>query len=138
MQNEFWLNLASKDLKKSKEFFTKLGFVMNERHQAPHMVSMFVGNKGVVLNLFSEQMLQSFIQHPVTKTSESNEIIFSLGAQSPEEVDQFAQKAVEAGAVLYAQPGYKDGWMYGCGFVDLDGHRWNLLYMDMTKIPASK
>lgn len=136
MENEFWLNLSSKDLKKSKEFFEKLGFKMNERHQAPHMVSMFIGNKNVVLNLFTEELFKGFIGgHAITATAESNEILFSIGAGSPAEVDTMAQKAVDAGGKLYGKPGYKDGWMYGCGFADLDGHRWNILYMDMNKLP---
>ena len=135
MKNEFWLNLSSKDLTKAKEFFIKLGFEINERHSAPHMVSMFVGNKKTVLNLFSESMMQGFMNQQVTNTAQSNEIIFSIGAESSQEVDEMAKKAVDAGAHLFGKPGYKDGWMYGCGFTDLDGHRWNILYMDMAKMP---
>ena len=137
MEHDFWLNLSSKDLVKAKEFFTKLGFTMNDRHTGPHMVSMFIGNKKIVLNLFSEDMLKGFMDHPVTNTKQSNELIFSIGAASPAEVDEFAKKAVAAGANLFGKPGYKVGWMYGCGFADLDGHRWNILYMDMSKMPGS-
>jgi uncharacterized protein len=136
MKNEFWLNLSSKNLPKAKEFFTKLGFSINERHQAPHMVSMFIGNKNIVLNLFNEDLFQGFMGgQTITNTTQTNEILFSLGADSPNEVDEFAKKAGEAGGILYGKPGYKDGWMYGCGFSDLDGHRWNILYMDMSKMP---
>lgn len=53
----------------------------------------------------------------------------------PAEVDEIARKALDAGANLFANPGYKDGWMYGCGFADLDGHRWNILFMEMSKLP---
>ena len=136
MQNDLWLNLASKDLQKAKEFFVKLGFEMNERHAAPHMVSMFVGKNKVVVNLFNEDLFKSFIGgQPITNAVASNEVLFSIGADSPDEVDQLAARAVEAGGKLYGKPGYKDGWMYGCGFSDLDGHRWNVLFMDMSKLP---
>lgn len=136
MKNEFWLNLASKDLPRAKEFFSKLGFEINSRHSAPHMVSMFVGNKNIVLNLFAENLFQGFMGgQNITNTTQSNEILFSIGAASPQEVDEMARKAVDAGATLFGKPGYKDGWMYGCGFADLDGHRWNILYMDMSKMP---
>jgi len=138
MENEFWLNLSSKDLVKAKVFFTKIGFVMNERHQAPHMVSMFIGKKSIVLNLFTENLFQGFIGgHPITKTSQSTEVLFSIGAASTLEVDEIARKAERAGGTVYAKPGFKDGWMYGCGFTDLDGHRWNVLYMDMNKMPTA-
>ncbi len=137
MENEFWINLSSKDLKKAKEFFVQLGFTMNDRHSAPHMVSMFIGNKKVVLNLFAENLFQGFIGgQAITMTGQSNEVLFSIGAGSPAEVDTIAKKAVEAGGILYGKPGYKDGWMYGCGFSDLDGHRWNVLFMDMSKMPS--
>lgn len=136
MKNELWLNLSSKNLPKAKEFFSKLGFIMNERHQAPHMVSIFIGSNKIVLNLFTEELFQGFMGgQPITNTSKSNEVLFSIGASSPEEVDEIASKVIDAGGVLYGKPGYKDGWMYGCGFVDLDGHRWNILYMDIAKMP---
>lgn len=136
MENEFWLNLSTKNLAKAKDFFIKIGFIMNDRHQAPNVVSMFVGNKKTVLNLFTAELFQGFIgNQPITNTSQSNEILFSIGAGSPGEVDELARKALEAGGTLYAKPGYKDGWMYGCGFIDLDGHRWNVLHMDMSRMP---
>jgi predicted lactoylglutathione lyase len=136
MQNDLWLNLPSKDLNKAKEFFAQIGFEMNEKCQAPEMVSMFLGSQKVILNLFPENQFREFIGgQPITNSTQSNEILFSLGASSPEEVDTFAAKAVKAGGKLYGKPGYKDGWMYGCGFIDLDGHRWNVLYMDMAKMP---
>jgi uncharacterized protein len=137
MDNDFWLNLASKDLPRAKAFFSKLGFEMNERHSHAGMVSMFIGSKRVVLNLFPAAAMQEFAGFSVTDTSRSVEVLFSLGASSRAEVDDLAKKAVEAGATLYGKPGEKDGWMYGCGFVDLDGHRWNVLYMDMSKMPRS-
>ena len=138
MENEFWINLSSKNLPKAKEFFVKLGFIINDRHQAPHMVSMFIGNKMTVLNLFTEELFQGFIGgHFITNTSQSNEVLFSIGATSPKEVDEMACKVIEAGGSLYGKPDYKDGWMYGCGFMDLDSHRWNVLYMDMSKMPKA-
>nr|WP_311288024.1 hypothetical protein [Paenibacillus sp. MER 78] len=60
--------------------------------------------------------------------------MFSIDAASPEEVDEMVRKAVNAGGTVYGEPGYKDGWMYGAGFADLDGHRWNVLYMEMDKM----
>ena len=135
MQNDLWLNASSKDLMKAKEFFQKIGFVINEKHSNPGMVSIFVGSNKVVLNLFPETTFKMFTSSAINNTKETTEVLFSIGAGSPAEVDELARKAVAAGGFLYAKPGEKDGWMYGCGFADLDGHRWNVLYMDMTKLP---
>ncbi|WP_225445545.1 VOC family protein [Paenibacillus arenosi] len=60
---------------------------------------------------------------------------FSLGAGSGDEVDTFIQKVEIAGGSIFSKPSETDGWMYGAAFADLDGHRWNLLYMDESKIP---
>ena len=68
---------------------------MNDRHQAPHMVSMFIGNKKTVLNLFTEELFKGFIGgHPIANTDQSNEILFSIGASSPKEVDDMAKNAI--------------------------------------------
>ena len=135
MQNDLWLNASSKDLTTAKEFFQKIGFEMNEKHGNPEMVSMFVGNNRVVVNLFPETTFKMFTNSAINNSKETTEVLFSLGASSREEVDSIAKKAVEAGGNLFAKPGEKDGWMYGCGFADLDGHRWNILFMDMSKLP---
>jgi uncharacterized protein len=136
MKNEFWINLASKDLIKSREFYTRLGFEMNDKHASADMVSMYLGNKKVVLNLFPAAVFEGFSQASVNDTANSAEVLFSLGADSRGEVDAMAKKAVDAGGILYGKPGEKAGWMYGCGFIDPDGHRWNVLFMDMNKMPG--
>lgn len=68
-------------------------------------------------------------------TQKSSEVLISIDAQSKGEVDEFAAKVREAGGNVFAEPAENQGWMYGCGFADLDGHRWNVLYMDLTKLP---
>jgi len=88
-----------------------------------------------VLLLFPESTLKEFTSHPVTDTTQSSEFMLSFDAESPAEVNEIAQKVTDAGGNVFAKPGEKDGWMYGCGFADLDGHRWNILYMDVAKMP---
>ncbi len=135
MQNELWLNASSKDLIKAKEFFQKIGFAIDETYSNAGMLSLRVGSNKVVLNLFPEASFKMFTNNAINNSKETTEVLFSIGAGSPAEVDELARKAVDAGGVLYAKPGEKDGWMYGCGFSDLDGHRWNVLFMDMSKLP---
>ena len=62
-------------------------------------------------------------------------MLFNLGAATREDVDAYIEKVAQGGGVMYAMPSEVDGWMYGCGFVDPDGHRWSVLYMDMSKMP---
>jgi predicted lactoylglutathione lyase len=136
MTKELWINLPVKDVKKSKEFFTKIGFALNTRFpESEQSASLFVGSKNIVIMLFAESVFQGFTQNKVTNTKDSTEVLFSIDAESREEVDELAEKAKAAGGTMYAEPGENQGWMYGCGFSDPDGHRWNVLYMDMSKMP---
>ena len=136
MTKEIWANLPVANIDKSVEFFTKMGFEKNERFPFTEtMASFFIGEKSrFVMMLFRNDVLEGFSGNKVSDTSNGTEVLFSIDAESPAEVDEMLQKAEAAGGAIYAQGGEKDGWMYGGGFVDLDGHRWNLLHMDFSKM----
>ncbi len=134
MTNQLWLNLPVKDLEKSKQFFSQLGFSFNTEHgNSPVSASLVIG-KNVVM-LFNENAFKGFTKTDITDTSKTNEILISIDAESREEVDVLANKVEAAGGKIFGKPGDIDNWMYGFGFIDLDGHRWNVLYMDMSKMP---
>ena len=134
MPKEIWINLPVKDVTKAKNFFVSLGFTFNETHSNESMAAMQVSDKNIALMLFEAGMFSHVNQLPVTDTKSSSEVLFSLDAASKEEVDEWAKKAEAAGANVFAKPTTIQGWMYGCAFADLDGHRWNVLYMDMSKM----
>ena len=136
MTKEIWVNLPVANVDRSVEFFTKMGFEKNERFPFTEtMASFFIGEKSrFVMMLFRNDVLEGFSGNKVSDTSNGTEVLFSIDAESPTEVDEMLQKAEAAGGTIYAQGGEKDGWMYGGGFVDLDGHRWNLLHMDFSKM----
>ena len=135
MTKELWINLPVKDLKKSKSFFTQIGFSFNEDRETKNMAAMIVGEKQIPVMLFVESAFKNVIQHNVTDTEKSSEVMFSFDAESRKEVDEIAKKAEEAGGTVFGEPAEIQGWMYGCAFIDLDGHRWNALYMDADKMP---
>ncbi|MDR8393736.1 VOC family protein [Aliifodinibius sp. S!AR15-10] len=130
MTKELWINLPVKDVKKSKAFFSEIGFSFNEDRETEEMAAMMVGEKEVPVMLFHEDTFKNFIQHEVTDTEKSSETIISFDAESREEVDQLAEKVKAAGGNVFSEPAEVQGWMYGCAFTDLDGHRWNVLYMN--------
>ena len=136
MTKEIWINLPVKDINKSKEFFSSLGFRLNtQMGNSADSASFFIGEKNVVLMLFSEPMFKGFTSNELSDTKKGSEVLFSFDAESTEEVDEMAKKAVGAGGILFSKPAFNQGWMYGCAFADLDGHRWNVLYMDFSKMP---
>ncbi len=71
----------------------------------------------------------------LTDTAKYSEVLLSFEAESREEIDKLAKTVVSAGGTLFSEVGEVQGWMYGFGFNDLDGHRWNALHMDFNKIP---
>jgi predicted lactoylglutathione lyase len=135
MTKQIWLNLPVKDVAKAKDFFWKIGFSFNEQHDTPSSTCMVVGEGHFVVMLFEEMLFSSFSQNGITDTKSSSEVLISIDAESREEVDELAKKAAEAGGIVFSPPAESQGWMYGCGFADLDGHRWNVLYMDFSKLP---
>jgi len=136
MTKELWINLPVKDLKKSKEFFTKLGFSFDDRYtNGDQCACLVIGDKNVMVMLFIESAFVNFTGVKIPKSELGTEVLFSFDAESRQEVDEMTQKVIKAGGTIYAAAGEHDNWMYSFGFADLDGHRWNMLYMDMSKMP---
>lgn len=136
MTKELWVNLPVRDLAKSKEFFTKLGFTFNPQYSnSDEAACLVIGDKRIIVMLFTESTFENFTQNKVSDSKRGTEVLLSIDAETREEVDQMVEKVLEAGGVVYSQPKEEQDWLYGCGFVDLDGHRWNVLYMDMSKMP---
>lgn len=138
MTKEMWLNLPVKDIKKARAFYSHLGFAFNSERDTEHTACMLVGDqdtgKETIVMLFSEHVFQSFTHHPIADTRHGSQVLFSIDAESREEVNHLAARAEAAGGKVFAKPAENTSWMYGCGFCDPDGHRWNVLFMDMDKM----
>ncbi len=131
MTKQFWLNLPVKDIQKSKTFFEALGFSFNSKMgNTDFSACMTIGEKSVVVMLFTESHFSGFTRHELVDTTKAVEILLSIDAESKDDVHVIAQKVVDAGGTIFSEPGGNE-WMYGCGFADLDGHRWNVLFMKM-------
>lgn len=134
MTKEIWLNLPVKDIQKTTDFFTKIGFTLNSHApKSATMASFKIGQKDFIVNFFTEEVFNSFTPFKIADLENKTECLISIDAESAEEVDKILEKAKAAGADVYAKGGEKDGWMYGGGFTDLDGHKWNVLFMDFSK-----
>lgn len=133
MTKKLWLNLPVKDLVKSKEFFRQLGFSFETKYGNTENSACFVvGDNNFHVMLFPETTFKGFTQSEIWDAKVSAEMLISIDAESREAVDEMAKKTWEAGGTIFCAPGEVQGWMYGYGFADLDGHRWNVLYMDLA------
>ena len=136
MAKEFWISLPVKDVDRSRKFFTALDFTFNtQQGNSASSACLLAGDKNVVVMLFDEPSFKSFTGSGITDTATSAEVLLSISAGSVAEVDALIQKAVQAGGKSTHMPGEMKGWLYGAVFSDLDGHRWNVLYMDNSRMP---
>ena len=135
MAKDFWLNLPVKNIQRSKAFFAQLGFSFTEHGNTDRSAGLIISDKNVVVMLFEEPAFKGFTHNEIADTKQCTEVLLSFDAQSKEEVDVIAEKVVAAGGTTNHQPSPMQGWMYGMVFSDPDGHRWNVLHMDMSKMP---
>jgi uncharacterized protein len=136
MAQDIWINLPVKDLAKSVTFFTKIGFAHNPGPgNSDKSASFTIGEKKIVLMLFHQDVFAGFTNHALADTAKGSEVLFSLSAESRDQVNDIAQRATAAGGTVFAEPRESNGFMYGCAFCDPDGHRWNVLFMDASRMP---
>jgi predicted lactoylglutathione lyase len=134
MAMQTFVNLPVKDLGKATEFFAELGFSFDEVFTDENATRMIVSDETSVM-LVVEPFFEGFIApQGIADTSRSREVIVGLSAESREQVDDLTDKALAAGGEALGEP-QDDGFMYMRGFLDLDGHQWSFIHMDMSAIP---
>jgi predicted lactoylglutathione lyase len=124
---KIWANLAAEDLDRTTDFYTSLGLKPNGRSK--DLTSFKAGDDGFVLHFFLKDVLLSNVKGQLADTNQGNEVVFTLSAESKEEVDQW-ENAVElaGGTVVSRAEAFGDGY-YGFVFLDPDGHKFNIFYM---------
>ncbi len=133
MAKQIYVNLAVKDLDASKAFFTKLGFSFNPQFTDDNGACLVLG-ENIFVMLLTEPFFKTFTKKQLCDATTHTEVLIAIDADSREYVDALVKKAVTAGGSIYAEP-WDHGWMYGHSFADLDGHQWEVVYMDMDRIP---
>ena len=133
MHKQIFVNLPVRDLARSKEFFASLGFTFNPQFSNDDAACMIVG-ENIFAMLLVERFFQGFTNKPVADARETTEVLTCLSCESREEVDALVAKALAAGGRA-PNPKQDYGFMYSHGFEDLDGHVWELSYMDLSALP---
>lgn len=128
MATQIFVNLPVRDLQKSMDFFSQLGFSFNMQF-TNHEAACLVLGKNIYAMLLTEERFRDFTKKPISDAKASTEVLIAIDAESREAVDDLVRKAVSAGGTLYADP-MDHGWMYQHSFADLDGHQWEVLYAD--------
>jgi predicted lactoylglutathione lyase len=129
---KIFVNLPVKDLKKSLEFFTKLDFTFNPQFTDETAACMIV-SEDIFVMLLTEDKFKTFTPKAICDATKSTEVLVCLSAESRDKVNDMVHKAVAAGGTTYSEP-QDHGFMYGHGFQDLDGHIWELIYMEPSAV----
>lgn len=121
-----WANLVSNDLKKTIQFYSDLGFKQNGK-ETDELVSFTFAESNFIINFFTTQRFETALKGKLVNAKNENEIIFSLSANSREEVDLWYGKIKEIGGTIFFEPeNFEVGYTFG--FADPDGHKFNFLY----------
>jgi predicted lactoylglutathione lyase len=129
---KIFVNLPVKDLNKTIEFFTKLGFKFNPQFTDENATCMIVG-EDIFVMLLVEKFFKTFTKKEICDTSKNTEVIVALSVEGREKVDQMINRAIEAGGRESREP-QDHGWMYGRSFEDINGHIWEIIYMDESAL----
>lgn len=133
MFQQIFVNLPIKDLGRSRAFFKALGLSFNPRFSNDQGACLEIG-QNIFAMLLTEPFFQGFTKKPISDAHQSTEVLLALSLDSRAEVEAVMRKAIAAGATT-PNPPVDHGFMYQHGFADLDGHQWEVFWMDMASAP---
>jgi predicted lactoylglutathione lyase len=131
---KIFLNISVRELKHSMEFFKQLGFSFNPKFTDDKAACMIVSNDAYVM-LITEPFFRTFTNRAICNTATHTEALFALSSSSRSEVDELVNKAITAGG-KHAMKASDHGFMYSWSFYDLDGHHWEVLWMDPAALAS--
>lgn len=127
-----FVNLAVKDLARTKAFFAALGFTFNPQFTDDNAACMVVNDQALVM-LLAEPFFKGFTSREICDSRTHAEGLYGVSCTSRAEVDALMDKALAAGATD-ANKVQDHGFMYGRAFYDLDGHHWEVMWMDPATV----
>jgi hypothetical protein len=134
MLREIFVNLPVKDLNKSRTFFKALGLNFNPQITNEKGACLEIA-PNICAMLLVEPFFQGFTKLPISDARKTTEVLIALSCDSRDEVNELVGKALAAGATTPNTP-QDHGFMFQHGFADLDGHQWEVFWMDMAAAPA--
>ncbi|WP_326596092.1 VOC family protein [Streptomyces sp. NBC_01803] len=128
MSTMIFVNLPVKDLERSKTFFGKLGYSFNPQFTDENAACLVISDT-IFAMLLVEPFFRTFTKKEIADPATSTTVIIALSAESREQVDDLADRALAAGGQPAMEP-QDQGFMYGRSFLDPDGHQWEIIWMD--------
>lgn len=135
MTKNIFINLPVKDLKKSMDFYSKLGFTNNPQFTDDTAACMVI-SEHIYVMLLTYDKFKSFTKKEIADATKTTQVLLCIDAESKEKVIELVGIAQASGGSIYMEAS-DHGWMYQHSFADQDGHQWEVAYMDMSKFPQS-
>ena len=127
-----YVHLPVKDLAKTRAFWTQLGFIFNDHFSNDRALCLVLQEDRMYSMLISHELFGTFTHKPIADGS-TTQVLAALEVESREEVDRIVQGALQHGGTRYREAVDHD-WMYYDSFADLDGHQWEVMYTDTSKL----
>ncbi|AKJ10483.1 glyoxalase [Streptomyces incarnatus] len=131
-QQMIFVNLPVNDLDASKKFFTELGYTINPQFSDEKAASVVISDT-IVAMLLTKPFYATFTKKEIADATKTSEVLVALSAESREKVDELVDKALSSGATPSGET-QDHGFMYGRAFDDLDGHTWEVIWMDPATV----
>ncbi|WP_181808846.1 VOC family protein [Streptomyces shenzhenensis] len=131
-QQMIFVNLATDDVAASRKFFTELGYSINPQFSNDDCSCVVISDT-IIAMLLSKQRYADFTKKEIADSTKTSEVLICLSAESREKVDELVEKAVAAGGTAHDDI-QDQGFMYGRSFDDLDGHSWEVVWMDPAAV----
>ncbi|MFY1045137.1 VOC family protein [Chryseobacterium sp. GP-SGM7] len=125
--NMIWANFGVEDLECTTDFYTSLGFKSNGKSN--ELTSFLFGENNFVIHFFKKEILHKNLGLEISDSEKNNEIIFTISAETKEEVDHWAEKIKNSKGKLISNPEVFGDNYYGFIFADPDGHKFNIFMM---------
>lgn len=135
MVKQIFVNLPVKNLQKTKEFWGKLGFTFNPQFTDEKGAALVLG-ENIFSMLIAEPFFKTFTNKEIADSSKVTEVLNAVSVESRVEVDRIVDAAMAAGAKP-AKDTQDMGWMYYRSFLDIDGHHWEVTFIDEKAIPEN-
>ncbi|MFJ8023193.1 VOC family protein [Streptomyces sp. NPDC096311] len=133
-QQMIFVNLAVNDVDTSKKFFTELGYTINPQFTTDDCACVVISDT-IIAMLLSKQRYADFTKKKIADPTKTSEVLLCLSAESREKVDELCDKALAAGGSGTGEA-QDHGFMYGRTFDDVDGHTWEVMWMDPAAVQS--
>ena len=129
-----YVNLPVRDLKKTRAFWTALGFGFNKQFSNERALCLILSEGSMYAMLLSHEMFKSFTNRSIADQN-TTQVLLAIEVESKARVDQIVDTALSHGGSRYRESA-DHGWMYYDSFSDIDGHQWEIMFTDESKIPT--